>query len=812
MSGKTARRLRKERAMGAAAAAAIAVAITPGIAQAAEVTTAEATAPDTTQATAVQTQTTALEVQATTSQAPAAANASDSVATTSAPAAATTTETKSEPVAAPTTSNEPAASTATGSASETGNKQADGAAQATAPAQEGTSASDTASTTAAESASAKAHASLAQNVPAKAPAASAVARVGETDYDDIDAAINAAADGGTVTLLKDVKPVKTFYKSLTITGGHTMTFDIFGWRYNNKLVVDGAHLVIKSDANRVAANNSEAWNWFLMDVNGSISAINGGSIEYIFDSKTGANCAIYSDSGVTVNVDNSTFSIKGLRTKGVSGQGIQLGGTANSGIFVRNGSTFTIDGTNRGYVNSPTVYVEDSTFTVKNCTDNASNGGKFTAIRSTVTFDNNAGHGLSANDTTFDSSTFCSTVNGYSGLDVMGKFNVKNHSFVEVSDNGWHSWKPDLFASIRLRNDATIDGTSTVDVHDNYDVGIHIKKSKTLTPVVTFKPGSKLHVVNNGLKTVGVHGEKAGQEFTTNGGGIWNTGILTLPANAVIYNNNATKSGDDIYSTGTITIGDAVQEGDKYYLDGQQNNVCKDLIDGWYDDSTIKPANPDSTGKQAEPKGGRWVGDIPKDGTTKDIYTKAVKAGTYESSADNPLAIKAAHIYKDSLVYNKNAKDATGTMDPSAGAINDEGRWVKRVSVRKNAFMRAGYKFIGWNTKADGTGTWYGIVDAALAAARDSLDEYDLLDGKDNDVLYAIWEKLPEPQKPTPAKTVTPAPKPAPKHMKPAAVAKTAIPKTGDSATGGLIASILGLVGLGSVGASGMLRKHDRGE
>lgn len=79
----------------------------------------------------------------------------------------------------------------------------------------------------------------------------------------------------------------------------------------------------------------------------------------------------------------------------------------------------------------------------------------------------------------------------------------------------------------------------------------------------------------------------------------------------------------------------------------------------------------------------------------------------------------------DTLTYDANAgSDAyEGTTAPSQGYAGGN------VSVKKNGFARQGYRFTGWNTKADGTGTEF-VPDSAY-----------VLNGKADDVLYAQWEK-----------------------------------------------------------------------
>ena len=67
-----------------------------------------------------------------------------------------------------------------------------------------------------------------------------VARIGDATYASIDEAIENAAAGSTIELLQDVTVSKTFYKSLTFTGGHKLAVDAYRWRYSGDLIFDDA--------------------------------------------------------------------------------------------------------------------------------------------------------------------------------------------------------------------------------------------------------------------------------------------------------------------------------------------------------------------------------------------------------------------------------------------------------------------------------------------------------------------------------------------------------------------------------------------
>ncbi|MDY5463100.1 SHIRT domain-containing protein, partial [Hornefia butyriciproducens] len=79
----------------------------------------------------------------------------------------------------------------------------------------------------------------------------------------------------------------------------------------------------------------------------------------------------------------------------------------------------------------------------------------------------------------------------------------------------------------------------------------------------------------------------------------------------------------------------------------------------------------------------------------------------------------------DSLTYdaNTNGEAYEGETEPSKGFVGN------LVVVAKNAFSRIGYRFLHWNTQADGKGTSY-LAD---------VDRYKLTPG--TDILYAQWEK-----------------------------------------------------------------------
>ena len=111
-------------------------------------------------------------------------------------------------------------------------------------------------------------------------------------------------------------------------------------------------------------------------------------------------------------------------------------------------------------------------------------------------------------------------------------------------------------------------------------------------------------------------------------------------------------------------------------------------------------------------------------GYTFSGWKNGETAYDFNSAVTSNLTLTAswiAHTY--TVTFDKNAEDATGTMDQMQLTYDD---WV----TLGNSFSRPGYAFKEWNTKADGTGTSY----SSETWERNLTDE-------DNGivVLYAQW-------------------------------------------------------------------------
>lgn len=443
-----------------------------------------------------------------------------------------------------------------------------------------------------------------------------VAQIGDTKYETLDEAVKNVQDDEEIILLDNCNLSALLDKNLTFTGNGTITINNYTLNgYKKDLTLKGKNV-------KLHWTNGEKGNWLMLATSGSIKVLDGATMIMEFNSKTTATKnALYMNSGSSIVVDNaSTFKIIGHETKGITGEGIQLNETGKSTIKVTNGSAFIIDGTNRGYVNSPVIYVENSAFKVINCTNNGSNGGKFTAINSNITFENNNVLGLSANELTAKNSTLNLNNNGYSGLFIGKSENsslVDGKSKVYINGNNKTAYRYGAFwigSSIKFEKGAILE------VNNNKANGIRVSTVKVGYSGVA--NGELL--IEEGV-SVSIQNNEAfyGLDEDNFGGGINATGKVVLPKDAKIYNNHATNGGDDIYVTGKGSI-DFGKTGTDWTLNGGKKDKtgetkdCTDKIDGWYDDSKDSRWN-------AHDKENKHVDEIP--------------ANAYEGT----LSLKAAH-------------------------------------------------------------------------------------------------------------------------------------------------------------------------
>lgn len=532
------------------------------------------------------------------------------------------------------------------------------------------------------------------------PAYAATLTVGngpEYDYADLDTAIANASDGDVIELHGDAQMTKGFSKSLTFTGDGRITSV-------GQLTAGGEPNFWVNNKNITFRGQGVSWdwtsggtNWLMLNLSGTstLNVEDGASVTFRLDSQfTGTRNAIYMSGTTAINVSNgSSLNIIGQNTKGYSGQGIQLE-TTSAQINVTGKSEFTIDGTNRGFVHSPILYVEDSEFTIKNCTANASNGGPFTFVNSTITFTDNLGHGISSGDLVIDNSDVIATGNGYCGIVVAGDLDIRNGSDITVSGNAWLDDSLDAaYAGFRLNGGSTsntyhIDGTTTLTIQDNYNTGLDVRRG-----TLTIDDGAEVAIAGNSVTNTDMAGYGGGIYVGYSTQSDW--ARATIPSDALICNNHALNGGDDIYvapgvegARSSLTVY-PVQDGralDGIRLTASGGTIgspvaddCVEAIDGWYYDGIDKNGDFNSAK--------RWEAH----GSTYDeVYVEQyVAEGT--TTVTGPLALKAAHGLGSVAVDPADITVYMGGDQGYEGVITDEDSGSYDAS---NSLPEPGFYFV----------------------------------------------------------------------------------------------------------------------
>lgn len=459
-----------------------------------------------------------------------------------------------------------------------------------------------------------------------------VAKIGETNYATLEEAIKAADDSSIINLLGEGTLSFNPNKSLTFVGnGKISVKGSEPWdSYRGVLTLKGSGVTFEWE--------DDTNSWLMMALSGTINIEDGATMRFKFNSNsTATRNAIYMNAGSVINVKNgSHLEIIAETTTNAKGQGIQLDNANKSFINVTGGSTFLIDGTNRGYVNSPEIYVKDSKFTVRNCTANGSNGGKFTAINSEITFYNNGGHGLSATTLDVEKSNVTTNKNKFYGISIGSKMSVDSTSTIISNENGYGYTGGALRIQTSSATGYFAAGAKVTFINNHrnaienygttvFEDGVELSITGNKEP----KNGAGVFNGKDGNLTLPINAIIMNNQSTELGGGVYNKGLVIIPNSVKIYNNHAGNAGDDIYNDGTITFGNV---GTDWYLDGD----CEDLINGWYDDSTPYEMNDGTI------MGGRW------NAHSENNHIKLVNSGKYEGM----IAIKAAHNLEGKVIVH----------------------------------------------------------------------------------------------------------------------------------------------------------------
>ena len=149
----------------------------------------------------------------------------------------------------------------------------------------------------------------------------------------------------------------------------------------------------------------------------------------------------------------------------------------------------------------------------------------------------------------------------------------------------------------------------------------------------------------------------------------------------------------------------------------------------------------DKVTSKAEPSPGYHFVEWTKDGKQVSTdQTLTVRSSDFTEGQAGQTFVYVAHFEPNRFTvhFNQNTKDTVkGTMADQKFQYAE----AENAYLRPNAFVRPGYRFLGWSEKADGTGTSY--ADQAKLQGVTHYQGNEIINNA-TITLYARWEKLPE--------------------------------------------------------------------
>lgn len=252
--------------------------------------------------------------------------------------------------------------------------------------------------------------------PSPGPEKTYVAKIvrdgADVSFETIDAAIADAAAGETIILLADCAAAWTegyaFRKNLSFSGSFALSFP-YGFCVANGVSLQFSGCAV-SLPNVPSGHNGDApgGKYGIVVNPGASLNVSGGSLSIIGCAGDG----IYGHAGAVINFAGAAVTISGSVGNGIA----KDNGAAY--LNITGGSSVTISGSgNGGVTNTYEVTVDASSLTVSGCRGNGSNGSNFYVKNgSTVVFDANGAHGLSADKLYISGSTVEALNNKYNGI------------------------------------------------------------------------------------------------------------------------------------------------------------------------------------------------------------------------------------------------------------------------------------------------------------------------------------------------------------------------------------------------------------
>ena len=308
-----------------------------------------------------------------------------------------------------------------------------------------------------------------------------VARVGNTGYATLEAALAVATDNQTVTLLKDAKLDAdiTISQNITIDGQGQFKIEAQPQNSHAITVAPNAALTLKDVTLNITDKENQIGTY-------------GLDVQY----------------GATLTLDNANVTLDGLSNATISSKPSTAG--PEPGKFI----------------------LKNSEITATNIGGNFSNGGDWILTNSTIEITNCASNGFSCNSATLDNSTV-----SVADADLMGvtakDITLKNNSVVTVEQCGTalpknSNWATDGISykhpvEIKTNGKVTIDNTSSMVLQNNeknnntiYFVESTLENNGTLQANVVSKApvGSFSVTVKNGTAVLDVATVTSGGTYT----------------------------------------------------------------------------------------------------------------------------------------------------------------------------------------------------------------------------------------------------------------------------------------------------------
>ena len=487
-----------------------------------------------------------------------------------------------------------------------------------------------------------------------------VAKVGDVTYTSLDAAVEAAknTDDAIIDVLADCTTAGlNLSKDLTIQGAEGLKPKPTIKFTKNGIALWGKSLTFKNcnvEMNGIGSTPYTAeWNWMTVSAGKDASLSLDGATMTMDGTGTANNVhAIYFGFNNKLNLSNgSELKIKNYKQDALEWDG----GDGGYNVNIED-STYTSDNNRSGFTGTFYATIDNSTVEVINSRGNGSNGSHFDIKNnSIVNFSKNGSHGISAGKLYINNSNVTANENGMCGIITSGETKIEK-STVEIAKNEVAVELQSRWArpgALTVKANASISEDSNVKIENNKGSGIFL-----------WGEGASLNMKSGSVK-------KNSAEKSGKGGGIYNEGTVTLGNKVELYNNHASKCGDDVYNSPTTFVYDSKTKtyneievnsnisfapvGNGWVLDD-----CNHDINGWYDDG----------------EGSRWTAhNYPSYICQFNEFNEETGLATL----DYEVALKAAHdviqedpIQPDNDRAHSKSKEATNLVKQSDGTYTSD--------------------------------------------------------------------------------------------------------------------------------------------